>query len=102
MPSHTIMVTVDSGAIQVQPDTLVMTTQDEVQWATTNAQRFSIEFDGAGPFPASLLAYDAASAKQKPKTKGRFKYTVVSEANPGLRLDPVIVVDPPPTSGTGE
>lgn len=102
MPTHTIMVTVDAGSIQVQPDTLVMTMLDEVQWSTTNAQRFSIEFDGAGPFAAQLLAHDTATSKQKPKTKGRFKYTVISEANSGLRLDPVIIIDPPPTGGGTE
>jgi hypothetical protein len=102
MSSHTIMVTVDSGSIQVRPDTLVMTTLDEVQWATTNARRFSIEFDGAGPFAARQLGHDTAVAKQKPRTKGRFKYTVIAEENTGLRLDPVIVVDPPPSTGGQE
>jgi hypothetical protein len=31
--------------------------------------------------------------------KGRFKYTVVSDENPRLKLDPVIIIDPPPTVG---
>ena len=98
MKTYTISVTVNANAIQVQPDTLVMTTLDEAQWAATNAGRFSIEFDGDGPFGSQRLDHDAATGRQKPRTKGRFKYTVVSEANPSLRLDPVIIIDPPPTS----
>jgi len=99
MKTHTISVTVDSDAIRVQPDTLVMTTQDEAQWAASNGRRFSIEFDGNGPFGTGRLAFAKATGRLKPVVKGRFKYTVVSEEDPALRLDPVIVVDPPPTTG---
>lgn len=99
MRSHTISVTVDSNAIRVEPDTLVMTTVDDVRWAGANAGRFSIEFEGEGPFGSARLAHAVATGTQRPRTKGRFKYSVVSEENPGLRLDPVIIVDPPPTSG---
>ena len=98
MKTHTISVTVDANAIKVQPETLVMTMADEAQWAATNAGRFSIEFDTDGPFGSRRLAHGQATSKMKPTAKGRFKYTVVSEANPSLRLDPIIVVDPPPTS----
>jgi hypothetical protein len=101
MSSHTISVTVDAGVIQVTPETLVMTTQDEVKWTGTNARGFSIEFDGEGPFGGRRLAHAAATTRQTPRNKGRFKYTVVSDENPGLRLDPVIVVDPPPTGSQG-
>jgi hypothetical protein len=99
MKTHTISVTVDANTIRVDPDTLVMTTLDEAQWAATNGQRFSIEFEGAGPFGRASLDHAAATGRNKPSAKGRFKYTVVSEGNPGLRLDPVIIIDPPPTTG---
>jgi hypothetical protein len=99
MKTHTISVTVDANAIQVQPDTLVMTTLDEAQWAGTNARRFSIEFENEGPFGSRRLAHAQATSRMKPKVKGRFKYSVVSEENPGLRLDPVIIIDPPPSTG---
>ena len=101
MRNHTISVTVDSDAIRVEPDTLVMTTLDEVQWKGANARKFSIEFEGDGPFGSRRLAHAAATTTRKPGKKGRYKYTVVSEENPGLRLDPIIIVDPPPTSGIG-
>lgn len=100
MRSHTISVTVDASTIRVDPETLVMTMRDEVRWAGTNARGFSIEFDGDGPFGARRLAHAAATTRQTPRTKGRFKYTVVSDEDSGLRLDPVIVIDPPPTGGS--
>ena len=98
MPTHKISVTVEADVIHVEPETLVMTTVDEAHWAPTNGRRFTIEFDGDGPFGNQRLDHAAATGRQKPRVKGRFKYTVVSEANPGLRLDPVIIVDPPPTT----
>ena len=101
MRSHTIAVTVGPGSIVVEPESLEMTTQDDVQWAGRNAKKFSIEFDGDGPFANRKLAHATATTKQKPRVKGRFKYTVVSEENPKLRLDPVIIIDPPPTGGQG-
>lgn len=92
--------TVDSDIIRVEPDTLLVTTLDEVQWQSANTRKFSIEFDGDGPFGSRRLAHGAATTRQRPAKQGRFKYTVVSDENPGLRLDPVIIVDPPPTGGT--
>jgi plastocyanin len=100
MRSHSISVTVDADVIRVEPETLVMTTRDEVRWTGTNARGFSIEFNDDGPFGGRRLTHAAATARQTPRNKGRFKYTVVSDENPGLRLDPVIVVDPPPTGGS--
>ncbi len=70
MPTHRISVTVEADVIE-----------------------------GDGPFGNGRLDHAAGVGGQKPRVKGRFKYTVVSEENPGLRLDPVIIVDPPPTSG---
>lgn len=99
MRTHRISVTVENDRIQVTPDPLEMFKTDEVQWAGSNARRFSIEFDGPGPFGNRRLEHSVATATSKPRTNGRFKYTVVSEENPGLRLDPIIIVNEPP-SGT--
>ena len=98
MKTHKISVTVDQSSIQVTPDPLVMTQADEVHWAGMNARKFSIEFEGAGPFGSRQLKHAEATSKRKPGSKGRFKYTVVSDENPGLRLDPVIIIDQPPTT----
>lgn len=95
--THTITVTVEDGSIQVEPDTLVMTADDEVLWAGTNARQFSIEFEKGSPFAERLLSHSLAVSKRRPTSRGRFKYTIVSTANPGVRLDPVIIVEDPPT-----
>ncbi len=97
MKSHKISVTVDAGTIRVEPDTLVMTSEDEVRWNGTNARRFSIEFDGGSPFVERRLDHDAVGQTRRPKGTGHFKYTVISVDDPGLRLDPVIIVDDPDT-----
>jgi hypothetical protein len=97
MKSHKISVTVDADSIRVTPDPLIMTSDDDVRWEGMNPRRFSIEFDGSGPFATSQLDPNGATSPQRPRGKGRFKYTVVSEDTPSLRLDPVIVVEDPPT-----
>jgi len=95
--SHTIFVTVEDNSIRVSPETLEMTTRDEVRFVATNGRRFLIEFDGQGPFERSVLAYTMATQRLRPVAKGHYKYTIVSEANPSNRLDPVIIVMCPPS-----
>ena len=101
MRSHSISVTVNAGSITVEPNSLQMTTDDDVQWTGANGKRFTIEFEGSGPFGSSRLAHDVATARQRPQVQGRFKYSVISDDDPGLMLDPVIIIDPPPTGGQG-
>ena len=97
MATHKVSVTVDETRIQVDPNRIVMSTKDDVHWLGTNGRKFSIVFEGGSPFGQTTLAHAAATAKQRPVTRGRFKYSVVSEQNPGLRLDPDIIVEDPPT-----
>lgn len=99
MKSHQVHVTIRNGAIQVQPDSLVMTRADDMQWVGTGGAKFSIEFDDEGPFGRRALPHAVAITRMKPSRNGRFKYTVISDADPGLRLDPDIIVDDPPTGG---
>jgi hypothetical protein len=96
MASHTISVTVGKDSIQVVPNTLMMTSVDDVRWADTNSKVFSIVFDDATAF-GSELAHSAATTPKRPRAKGRFKYTVVSGDDPSVRLDPEVVVGDPPT-----
>ena len=98
MKAHKIMVTVEKDSIRVEPPTLTMTSQDEVHWAGATARKFSIVFDGTGPFASRELKHADATSRQRPRAKGRFKYSVISEENPALQLDPVIVVNEPPSS----
>jgi len=95
--SHTIFITVEDASIRVSPETLTMSMRDEVRFVATNGRRFLIVFDGQGPFSRPDLAYAMATQRLRPQAKGRFKYTIVSEANPNNRLDPDIIVGDPPT-----
>ena len=95
MMQHNVKVTVEGRTIRVAPDSLVMTSADEVRWS--GAQRFTIEFDGEGPFTSRRLAHDVAAAPQTPRRKGRFKYTVALESDPSVQLDPDVVVGDPPS-----
>ena len=97
MAAHSITVTVNADSIRVEPDTLVMTSNDEVRWAASNAREFSIEFESPAAF-GPTLSHAVAKTNQRPRAKGRFKYTVVSSDNPSLRLDPAIIIEDPPTT----
>ena len=97
MATHRISVTVDADSIRVDPDTLTMTSADEVQWAGTNPRKFSLVFEQEGAFGRRELDHDSATTGQKARTQGRFKYTVVSMEDRSVQLDPVIIVTDPPT-----
>lgn len=98
MSTFSISVTVGKSGITVRPETQVMTTADDLKWNTGNGKKFSIEFDGPGPFAKPKLDFATATAsRHRPKSVGRFKYTVVSEDDPAMRLDPDIIIDPPPS-----
>ena len=99
MASHRISVTVDSASIRVAPESLFMTTKDDVSWSATNGKEFSIEFDGNGPFESRSLSHATASGRNTPRARGAFKYSVISSENSDLRLDPEVVVGDPPTGG---
>jgi|SRR5262245_6069075 len=97
MKQHQVSVTVNGRAIRVNPDTVVMTSADELKWISPGAQRITIEFEGAGPFANRTLSHDVATAPQRPRQKGQFKYTVALESDPSVRLDPDVIVGDPPT-----
>jgi hypothetical protein len=97
MATHKISVTVDAKSIRVDPDTLTMTSADEVHWAGTNALKFALVFEQESAFGRRELDHDSATTRQKARTKGRFKYTVVSTEDRSVQLDPVIIVTDPPT-----
>ena len=98
--SHTIFITVEDTSIQVVPETLRMNQRDQVRFKATNGRGFSIVFDDKTPFDNQKLPFAKAVGTLRPLMKGRFKYTIVSDENPQLQLDPVIIIDPPPSSGT--
>jgi len=97
MKKHKVSVVVEGRAIRVSPDPLHMTSEDELQWSCSTPHRFTVEFDGAGPFASRKLGHDAAGTPQRPRSKGRFKYTVALESDPTVMLDPEVIVGDPPT-----
>jgi hypothetical protein len=97
MPTHKISVTVEKDSISVDPQTLTMTSVDEVHWAGTNARKFSIVFENEGVFGRRELEHAVATTRQRARVKGRFKYSVVSTEDRGVTLDPIIIVEDPPT-----
>ena len=99
MAAYSISVTIDETSIQVKPDTLSMTTNDDVSWTGTNARKFSIVFEDEAVFGRREIAHDQAGRPQRTTHKGRHKYSVVA-SDSGLVLDPVIIVGDPPTGPT--
>ena len=97
MKRHKVSVSVEGRGLSVSPDPLVMTSEDELHWSCSSGHRFSVEFDGTGPFASRALGHDVASAPQRPNKRGRFKYTVILESDPSVRLDPEVVVTDPPS-----
>jgi hypothetical protein len=97
MATHKITVTVEKDSISVNPETLVMTSADEVQWGGTNARAFSIVFDDDQAFGRRELEHAVATTKQRARARGKFKYTVVSNEDRNVQLDPVIIIGDPPT-----
>ena len=97
MKRHKVSVTVEGRELRVSPDPIVMTSDDELHWGCSSPDRFTIEFDGTGPFSARQLTHDAASIPQRPSKRGRFKYTVALEADPSVQLDPDVIVNDPPS-----
>jgi len=98
MATHKIVVTVEKDSIRVVPETLMMTSMDEVHWAGANSSGFSIVFDSDKAFGMREMGHAMAKAPKRARAKGRFKYTVVSAEDRNVTLDPVIVVGDPPTT----
>jgi hypothetical protein len=95
--THQVAVTVEASAIRVAPETLIMTSDDQVHWVGSNSKKVTIEFDGTGPFADRRLTHNMATTRRQPQRTGRYKYTVISVENPALALDPVVIVEEPPT-----
>jgi len=103
MTQHVIHVKLKKGAISVSPDPLKMLPWDEVAWKVEDGGRLRIEFEGATPFDDRVLDNEKATRPSRPRDEARhgdYKYTVVDDGDPTNRLDPKIIIDPPPTGGT--
>jgi len=97
MKRHKVSVVVEGREVRVSPDSLTMTSEDEIHWGGEGSLRFTVEFDGAGPFANRVLGHDEANSPKRPTRTGRFKYTVALESDPSIRLDPEVIVGDPPS-----
>lgn len=100
MAQKSISVSIKNGEIDVSPDRLVMTTQDDVKWKIDGKRRFKFEFDRDPGFGRSL-GHNQAVAGRRPTKEGQYKYTVIAEDDDAVRLDPIIVVEEPETGEGG-
>lgn len=102
--SVTINVTVGETSISVDPDTCHVKRAQDIQWAAVNSQPFRIEFANESPFQEMVLDFSAATTPRQVRSEAEmkdYKYTVVSERNPGVKLDPIIIIDDPPSGAFG-
>jgi hypothetical protein len=95
MPAHVhvVKVTINGKTISVDKDRVTVHQDSFVQWSGNEA--FSITFQDPGPFGARLNHADA----QKPHGPnkgftGSYKYTVTSDRDSTIELDPFVIVDP--------
>ena len=84
MKRHKVSVVVEGREVRVSPDSLTMTSEDEIHWGGEGSLRFTVEFDGAGPFANRVLGHDEANSPKRPTRTGRFKYTVALESDPTM------------------
>ena len=100
-----IKVTIANGRVQVAPPRFHMKVVDTVSWESTNGKAFTVEFDNnrdaqdKSPFGAKTLRFNEATTPVKPRREATtdvdYKYTVISDDDPNVKEDPVIVIDPP-------
>jgi hypothetical protein len=94
-----IKVTVDSSSISVDQEQVTADSNDNVKWSSTNGNPFHIQFeDNKTPFDKQSFTYTEATTNHKPRGNaqvGKYKYTVISDANPNLKKDPYIKITNP-------
>jgi len=100
-----INVTVSGRSISVDVEQCGLKHQDTVVWASTTGDAIRIEFTGESPFDAASLSYAEATTARSPRRDAEmsdYKYDVVLESDPSIRLDPIIIVEDPPTYFPGQ
>jgi hypothetical protein len=91
--THQVAVTVEAHAIRVKIETLVMTSDDDAWPART--RRNSRSSSTAQAHSPTAPTHDAAKRRQKPRTGRKVHGDLGRE--PALVLDPIIIVEEPPT-----
>ena len=100
MATHTVTISIEGRSISVDKPKVKMGELDDLQWRGNEG--FSIEFDSPrSPF-GQVLDHARAQGLNRPQVgyiAGSYKYTVISDRDKSIKLDPVIIIDPPPTGG---
>ena len=96
MSLHVVNVTIQGKTITVDLDPVRIHDQSTIQWVGN--EPFSITFKETGPFGARL-SHSQAQEPRKPNQgwHGRYKYTIISDQDSSIVLDPIVIVDPGPT-----
>lgn len=95
-----VEVVFEGGSItRVSPDPVHVPLGGEVVWKSSSRLPFSIVF--ADPFFEHAIRFGNATRGLVAMNVGKFKYSVVLESDPSVRLDPEIEVDPPPVRNGG-
>jgi hypothetical protein len=97
---YKVTVSIQGRTITVDKPQIRMAADDDLQWSGNEA--FSIEFDDArSPF-GQQLSHAQAKALNRPKVgciTGSYKYSIVCDRDRTIKLDPVVIVDPPKSGG---
>jgi hypothetical protein len=98
----TVRVTVSGKRIEIDDADQVVRIRlnDKIRWVSSTEKKFWIVFEDRSPFTRHVLRSDEAADFRKPLLHGAFKYHIVLDADRLVRLDPVVVVDPPPDDET--
>lgn len=99
-PGRTITVEVSSrkGKLVIDDSKQVvrMELNDRIRWVSKANIGFWVVFEHQTPFEVHAIDAPDATQPRRPLLHGAFKYHIVLESNHLVRLDPVVVVDPPP------
>jgi len=96
MAHHTVTVTIQDGRIKVDQDTVEIHEDSFLNWKGN--EPFTIEFQNGNAFGKSLNHSRATQFMQpRPGYPGTYKYTIISDRDRTIKLDPTIIVQPGPT-----
>ncbi len=94
----TVEVSLRGGKLHIHPDDHIvrMRINDKLRWVSKHELDFWIVFEDRTPFERHTFAAPDAADLRRPLLHGAFKYHIVLHSDRRLRIDPVVVVDPPP------
>ena len=95
----TVEVSLKAGKLHIDAahEIVHMGLQDKIRWQSKSGELgFWIVFENQTPFERHALDASHAQDLRRPLLHGAFKYHIVLESDHRVRIDPVVVVVPPP------